>query len=445
MGRRLFRRLRAPISMQIEVTSACNCKCVHCYNYWRDKSELALIGNSPPANMTIDTAKRVLEQCVENELFDIVLTGGEPFLNFPIMKWLAEEFIRNKIKVSINSNLTLITDEQADWLTGSGVRGVLTSVLGHNAEIHDKITSANGSFDATMHGIDKLLKHDFYPSVNCVVSKLNFQYIKDIYRNLANKGIKMIAMTPVIIPTYCSDSSWLAITRDNLVQCLNIALAMKEELNVTIDSLSSLPICSLDGVSDIKYFSRRHCGIGRTQLVCSADGTTRACPNFDVPEGNLLYESLQKIWTRYENWNDASLLPEICRDCKLFGLCTGGCRMAAKSYSGNHCSPDPRLSIEQIERVYKQLLAQTQSNTVNTTDNFLVKDYRLRREDFGAVMAAGDGYIDVSFVASETIDVLSSFEVGRTYSVNDVMLNYSEESKLAFLTGMSRHKVIEFV
>jgi hypothetical protein len=59
---------------------------VHCYNYWRDKSELALVGDSPSANMTMDTAKRVLEQCVKNELFDVVLTGVEPFLNFPVLK-----------------------------------------------------------------------------------------------------------------------------------------------------------------------------------------------------------------------------------------------------------------------------------------------------------------------------------------------------------------------
>ena len=30
-----YRELSAPISIQFEITGACNNNCVHCYNHWR--------------------------------------------------------------------------------------------------------------------------------------------------------------------------------------------------------------------------------------------------------------------------------------------------------------------------------------------------------------------------------------------------------------------------
>jgi radical SAM protein with 4Fe4S-binding SPASM domain len=418
---------------------------VHCYNYWRDKSELALVGDLPPANMTMDTAKRVLEQCVKNELFDVVLTGGEPFLNFPIVKWLAEEFIKNKIKVSINSNLSLITDKQADWLVASGVRGVLTSVLGPNAEVHDAITTAHGSFDATMRGIRKLIERGFFPPVNCVVTKKNITYTERTFKMLAKLGVKFIAFTPAICPSYCNDFSALAIQREELVKCFNTALHLSKELNVVVDALSSLPLCSLEGVENILHFSKRHCGIGRTQIVCTSEGLTRACPNFDRIEGDLKLENLSEIWVSYKKWNEEENVPKICRNCNLLGLCTGGCRMAAKTANGDYCSPDSRVNSDSIAQVEKQIREQMVSKHIEITGSFLIKDYRLRNEDFGAVIGSGFDYNSVSFISKEAVDVLSHFKIGRIYHTQEVMLKFSQKDKEAFFRSMVNHGVVQFV
>ena len=198
----MYRNLVAPLSMQVEVTSLCNCKCRHCYNYWRTDSDDAIFSTS----MVLDTAKRILEECVSNRVFSVVITGGEPFINFPIVKWLGENFKKNGIKVSLNTNLSLITDEQAKWLVTNSFP-VLTSVLGPNEQTHDNITTTCESFTKTMHGIDLLMSLGMPPAVNIVASKLNFQYLEETLEMLCAKGIKALSITPAVQPEYCRDFS----------------------------------------------------------------------------------------------------------------------------------------------------------------------------------------------------------------------------------------------
>jgi radical SAM protein with 4Fe4S-binding SPASM domain len=422
---------------------------VHCYNYWRDKSELALVGDLPPANMTMDTAKRMLEQCVKNELFDVVLTGGEPFLNFPVVKWLAEEFIKNKIRVSINSNLSLITDEQADWVLETPLFAVLTTVLGPNADVHDAITTEKGSFDATMRGINKLLKHGRCPGVNCVVSKMNIDHIEQICQVLVNVGLKAMVFTPAICPEYCKDFTPLQLTNQEVVKFLNTALAARKKYGIRVGTLVTLPLCSLDGVEDILYFSDKSCGIGRKQIVCSSDGKLRPCTHFETIEGDLVQEELANIWSRFEHWLEASNFPDICLNCKLFGLCSGGCRMSAKSATGNHCAVDPNINVENIDKVARQIqeqLKMKQKASLETLpDSFVINNYRTRKEEYGVVIGTVSGPLATAIISDEALQVLKRFEVGKSYFTHDVLQDLSPMDKNNFLAGMAHRKILQFV
>ncbi len=34
----MYHELKSPVTVQLEITSKCNHRCVHCYNYWRADS-----------------------------------------------------------------------------------------------------------------------------------------------------------------------------------------------------------------------------------------------------------------------------------------------------------------------------------------------------------------------------------------------------------------------
>lgn len=118
-------------SVLIEVTNMCNLKCVHCFHDMRISS------------LTLDTLENLFDDLKNTDILNITLTGGEITL-YPYWKDVVELAYKNGIMVSIISNFTLMTDEDADYILNSGVSVVRTSVYGSECKLHDKITGIEG-------------------------------------------------------------------------------------------------------------------------------------------------------------------------------------------------------------------------------------------------------------------------------------------------------------
>lgn len=70
------------LCVMLIVTNACNLHCRYCFE-----------GHKNPRKMTLDTGKRILAKALSEEGRDVLKVdffGGEPFLNFPLIKELCE-------------------------------------------------------------------------------------------------------------------------------------------------------------------------------------------------------------------------------------------------------------------------------------------------------------------------------------------------------------------
>ncbi|MDI6738406.1 MAG: radical SAM protein, partial [Nanoarchaeota archaeon] len=67
-----FRRLKAPITSQMEITYKCNHNCIYCYNYWRDDDNVPTHGGSE------DEIISYLEKLGNAGIYHVTFTGGEP-------------------------------------------------------------------------------------------------------------------------------------------------------------------------------------------------------------------------------------------------------------------------------------------------------------------------------------------------------------------------------
>ena len=70
----LYKTLSAPITCQIELTTACDNNCLHCYNHWRHEDD------SENYNFTNDILEKITNEIIESGVFQVTFTGGETLL-----------------------------------------------------------------------------------------------------------------------------------------------------------------------------------------------------------------------------------------------------------------------------------------------------------------------------------------------------------------------------
>ena len=72
--RMLYSTLSAPITCQVELTSACNCRCLYCYNHWRHG------GIVDKTKMNTELLEITLNELIASKVFQVLFTGGECML-----------------------------------------------------------------------------------------------------------------------------------------------------------------------------------------------------------------------------------------------------------------------------------------------------------------------------------------------------------------------------
>lgn len=127
---------------QIELTSRCNERCVHCYIPHENK------------NMDIEKslANDALDQLKELGTLGLTLSGGELFLHRDVadIMYHARE---NDFSISVLSNVTLLNDDLIRVLKDINISQIQVSVYSMKPEEHDAITQLKGSHAKTMENI----------------------------------------------------------------------------------------------------------------------------------------------------------------------------------------------------------------------------------------------------------------------------------------------------
>lgn len=158
--------LSRPLTAQIEITNGCNHRCVHCYLLSSDLEKRPLVESSD--EVVYECAKKL----VEASIFSVVVTGGEPLLKKELLKRIICLFSDNQIRVSLNTNLTLLDDKLSLFLKEKRV-SVLTSCPSSNREQFNILTNTH-NYLIFEQNVKKLSELGVYFTVNMVVTKDKF-------------------------------------------------------------------------------------------------------------------------------------------------------------------------------------------------------------------------------------------------------------------------------
>lgn len=181
----------------LELTEACNLRCGYCIYNDHHPDHRGFSNKT----MNFDIAKKSIDYLMkeyDGDEFALTYYGGEPLVEFELMKKTIEYFKDNypKVKKSFGftTNLTLITDDMISYFSQLEDLEIVCSLDGPQ-KFHDKYRcniSGTGSYEVATKNFCKLLKNFYNPDnrrtlmINCVTTppytKEKLNKISDYFR-----------------------------------------------------------------------------------------------------------------------------------------------------------------------------------------------------------------------------------------------------------------------
>lgn len=303
-------------SLQLELSSRCNERCIHCYipNEKKNKG----------FDMPYEKFKELVDEFSRLGGIHITLSGGEALLHKDIIKMLY--YCRDKdLKISILSNLIALNDEEIIAMKATNVSLVQTSLYSMNPDIHDFITTVKGSFEKTKNAIERLIKADVPVQISCPLMKANKDGYKDVLKYA--QSLKINAQTDYIMMAQAD------LNTSNLANRLSLKETEKvinDIIDYDLDYLKDFERKIPSGI-EVKYNKERYmaqpiCGVGYDNCCVTSNGDVYPCAGWQgYILGNVFNQSLQQIWEESERIKELRKITNAsfpqCVDCEALQYC----------------------------------------------------------------------------------------------------------------------------
>lgn len=333
-------------AMCLHIAHDCNLRCEYCF------ASTGGFGGTRNI-MSFETGKRAIDFLLENsfdrENLEIDFFGGEPLMNFEVVKQLVEyarsrekEYGKN-FRFTITTNGMLLDDDKIEFINKE-MSNVVLSIDGRK-NINDRIRKrldGSGCYDKIIPAFKKLVNSrgdkEYY--VRGTFTRYNLDFSEDVM-HLYECGFDQISVEPVV----SDPNEKYSLTEDHLPQIFEEydSLARKiitEKENGGWFNFFHFMMDLNDGPCAIKRL--RGCGSGNEYVAITPEGDIYPCHQFVGIEkfkmGNL-----------YENSFDENMKAEFasvhvyskktCQSCWAKFYCSGGCNANNYLYGGDILTP----------------------------------------------------------------------------------------------------------
>jgi len=289
-----IRRIKGHVNMATSlhifvVTTACNMQCIYCQ---------ANNGTTCPSlYMTKEMAEKAVDIALQSPArhLSFEFQGGEPLLNFEVIKHIVEYAELHKgdheIKYNIVSNLTLITDEILDYFR-EHCFGISTSIDGPEL-IHDgnrPFRDGSGTYQKVVEAIKRIKAMGLPIGAIQTTTRAALSYPKEVVRAYMDLGFDSLFLRP-LTPLGKATKNWdeVGYTPEEFLSFYTQALDELIKINQTErfikEEHAAILLSRIDG-KFVNYMELRSpCGASIGQLAYYADGDIFTCD-----EGRMLHE-----------------------------------------------------------------------------------------------------------------------------------------------------------
>jgi pyrroloquinoline quinone biosynthesis protein E len=322
-----------PLWLLAELTYTCPLHCPFCSNpvdFVRRPGELAT-----------EEWMRVLAEARALGAVQLGFSGGEPLTRRDLEALVAEAHRLGYYTNLITSGAGL-NERRLAALKAAGLDHIQLSFQASSKELNDYI-SRTRTFDLKRRLASEIKAQGFPMVMNCVVHRLNIDYVEQIIDLGVEVGAEYLEFANVQFYGWAYlNRQQLMPTRAQLRRAEQVVNEYRARLGNRMRVLFVVP----------DYFETRpkRCmnGWGTTFLCISPDGTALPCqaaqmlPQMSWP--SVRSSSVREIWYEspaFNRYRGDSWLPEPCRSCPEKTRDLGGCRCQAFMLTGRADATDP--------------------------------------------------------------------------------------------------------
>jgi uncharacterized protein len=335
-------------NLSLFLTQSCNLNCVYCYgNKGRYGS-----GGRLSQKTAFQAVDWLIEQSAGMKTLHIGFFGGEPFLNFPMMKKVVNyarqraQAVGKTMEFNATTNATLLGDEQIAFIKEHGLE-VMVSFDG-TKDLQDAqrpYANGRGSFDSTLPKIRKLLAAvPETPGHAVLMGNTEPQRVKEALQDIGFAHISVATVSRSLIAREPGTASPLRRVQQHI-------MALEQEAQTWLDLVDRRDAEGLRRLKDqsglyagltalLHNSKRMHAcgaGIGMAAVACSGD--IYLCHRFVGRDEYKLGSVFEKELKRQDYQRSPTTHSPVCAVCFARYYCAGGCKHDNAADCGSATTP----------------------------------------------------------------------------------------------------------
>lgn len=317
-------------SVLIEITNACNLKCIHCFNIVDracDDTEF----------MSVSNIEKIVEKCYKKSMNKVYISGGEPLLHPNISEIIELCGTYKDVQFVITTNGLSLDDKLLAKIESYDNIGIQISIDGITKETYEAQRGL-GTFDLFITNLTLLKKSKVKRKIaRTCITKLNYKEVPTIYEYLYQHKIT---------PTFLFVNN----LGNAQVHWAELSLSFAQKLSV-LDNINKLnnyhnfyvsppePVsaCNFTEQTEVKSFLVKYTG---EVAPCQYFYTDSIGNIFDQEIDEILnYENLKTYYELAEKRERMLGSSPPCQTCKIHEVCRYGC-MGMASLRGDLMGTD---------------------------------------------------------------------------------------------------------
>lgn len=331
-------KLRIPLSGTFELTPMCNFACRMCYV----RKTAEQVRNSVRPMRTLEQWVSLAKEARDAGMLYLLLTGGEPTC-WPGFWELYEELMHMGLVISINTNGSMLKNEEIRKLTEHPPRCVNITLYGANDRTYENLCRVKNMFSVVDNTIGMLKAAGIQVKLNCSLTPFNVCDLEDMVTYAQERGL-ILDIATYMFPPLRRDEDMVGKNerftpeQSAFYRLKSYRLQYGEDKYrefLQMIQKGSIPPPGLEEGCKDPVDGKIRCRAGKASFWVTWDSWLSPCGMMTDPRIELAERPFAEAWKELTGICDTMTLSGICGKCPNMKLCHS-CAAMAQTETGRY-------------------------------------------------------------------------------------------------------------